>query len=130
MNRPEVQNAAVDLIVGSGDRNDDALVRMVREHGDQLAVSIQPRVHEWLGSSKSVEKSVLASSVATEGEFERLLARASAIKPRFRELAGIDTAVEAIAQAASTYPRSLLTERSFPAWILCQSSLPSSTSTS
>jgi hypothetical protein len=93
---PEVQSLAFDLIAGCGDSSDAALVGMVRDQLDQLAASIQPRVREWLGRSKSVGKPAPAPAATTEGEFETLLARTLTIAPEFRELAGIDAAVEAI----------------------------------
>jgi hypothetical protein len=111
---PAVQSAAFDLIVACGDRNDDALASMLRDHFDQLAASIQPRVCDWLGSSKSVAKPVTSRGVATEGELEGLLARASAIAPRFRELAGIGAALEAIGAGRFDVPALTFNGTEFP----------------
>jgi hypothetical protein len=92
----EIQSLAFDLIVRCTKEGDAAMVSMVRDRLDQLAASIQPRVREWLSLPDSSARPKMASASAQEDALDTLLNRASTIAPLFRELAGIDAAVEAI----------------------------------
>ncbi len=92
----DAQSEAFALVVRCGDLADAALFAIIREQVDRLAASVQPRVREWLGSVNAESPS--GSSVANPlpAELEALFARASAIAPEFRELAGIDAALASV----------------------------------
>jgi hypothetical protein len=93
---PDAQGEAFDLVVRCGDRGDLALVAVIRDQVDQLASSVQPGVREWLGSPKAASSPSSAAAAPPAAELEALIVRASAIAPRFRDLAGIDAVVAAI----------------------------------
>ena len=93
---PDAQSEAFDLVVRCGDRSDVALVVAIRDRLDQLAVSIQQRVHEWLGSAKAASPASSPPAPAPEGELEPLVARASSLPPAIRALAGVDAIVASI----------------------------------
>jgi hypothetical protein len=93
---PDAQSEAFDLVVYCGDRGDLALVDSIRAQVDQLATSVQARVREWLGCAKAGTQPGSSSTAPMEAELERLIARASTIAPRLRELAGIDAVVAAM----------------------------------
>jgi hypothetical protein len=93
---PDAQGAAFDLVVSLGDRGDEALVAVVRDRVDGMAASVQPRVREWLSPAKAGTRTSSSPATAHDAELEALVARASALAPRFRELAGVDAVVAAL----------------------------------
>jgi hypothetical protein len=92
----DAQGEAFDLIVRWGDQGDQALVALIRDRVDQLAASVSPRVREWLDSAKPGTPPAAPAAAPLEVELKPLIARARAIAPDFRKLAGIDALVAEI----------------------------------
>ncbi len=101
---PEVQSASFDLIIRCGDQTDELLAASIRGQLELLAASMLPTVREWLGSARDGTPQLSDSASSFEPEFETLVARASAVAPRFRELAGIDRVLNALREGRFDAP--------------------------
>jgi hypothetical protein len=86
---PAVHEAVLKLIELHGDRNDPALVELLKSRAESVAPSQRVRLTSWLGSHSAPKGPDTAAA-----ELDELLTRASLIDPRLAELAGIPAAIE------------------------------------
>jgi Family of unknown function (DUF6493) len=86
---PAIHEAVLKLIERHGDRNDSALVELLKARVESVAPSQRARLTSWLGSH-----SAPSGADTTAAPLDDLLTRASLIDPRLAELAGIPVAIE------------------------------------
>jgi hypothetical protein len=113
----EVQSAAVDVLQTRGDIADAVLVTRLRAEAGYLSASSRQRLLAWLDEGTASAASAPEGPTSPEPapfEIDGALARASAVAPRWRGVAGIDEALEAMRRGRAGIPALLLAPLSVP----------------
>lgn len=85
---PEVQGAALDLVEKHGDPSQERLRSRLEERRDDVAASQRPRLEALLGATAEEEEAAEAADLSD------LIARAGRIPQHFREIAGVEAALQ------------------------------------